>query len=1306
MPRRKRHLPSAKTNSKQRRRTKQRDNWYTNNRELSNLHTTSNESPATPGEIKASNDDQHQVDCNEIESKNMLSTSSNQNNHRSNETHNNNSDRNIELTENILPDTCEVYTPVDSNQNIVNANDSTSIPPPETTEPLASDVHQNLERSVAESFQSPVEGLLDDDDIGTLSYETEETHIQPTFITTTFLEHSNSTTINDVDFDVLKTNMNIICSSSSFISIITTTGVHKSTSTFYHFLRLLLGTYCSNFSLQSYRSVQRTIWAFMKQECLPASHLIDLRYPSSFIDETKPYNPTHCVRVLKPSEWAKLDVRTKSYFHQLVHDPPESNGPNIFKSRIFSHRKELSSLDRILFVSNNEASLIAYPTDIVQFPISSSCPNSFFSCWYSLQPITSSYHSNQNNVIEAELGPIWIVHSGTPTTSLTKHIIQTQFIQSSSENEANLLNIVNSGKVKAIDLSDFIKEKRENIHVQSIDTEFVTSLDNTFEMKHLIQEGDYCAILRSCNHISSGFTTSNQMDFCVFVARYLLRETCVRPRQEILWLRLDDKNNLLLLNCTNVTGIPELIKQSLKNQQRDEARTHVSRTGFLDNGTRYVRYPFAGYHDDFNPRSTLYPMGSVGGMYILPLAFWNRTKICPSSARIISLTPPGESTCKVINIIIEDIVTGMTSGIPSIDPDGNEIIIFLDFVCFIADYPAVSPTIDTKSHSANVPCTVCTFPRMKNLFESAYGHSTTINMRNPSHMRCTNRTLALRNTHLNSIELVNLGMREFHNDELNTTPMFNLFNQLRTNALSQIQRSTIKGSSVNSLSFDPYMAVVEAPDHCLMGVIKNAMDMYFSALSDNKLRRQVDAMVCTAIDENGLPKQASIYNTSKRSINSMTMTAVFSSFLILESIARQHIQSNQINEHVLDILTTLQTLIRNLYWWPIPSVDGPVSIPFTGVTGLQNINMECEKMVKALTIKVNTLSQLDRNLGHHMDKPNLHRLLEMCHHSIFAYGNVHNFAEMGLETVHQILKKALHGNTKPNKHITAVFHAMCADWIRRILHAFKTLSSAEGNQTRLRTLRNIAILMLGNRSRYLNILCNEHIDFLNEFQSRLNDVLKEPLLSYMIDQSHYNLPVESDFSQWILQKKITDPNVFKSNLIEQGISLLSQMCAVNSHDVVPYETASFVRLKKNELTGRNYAYNTLTYGNSIQVCASRPNLKQKLCNTSNSTESVCEELSLSYFAVHGFLHINHTERKYAIAQKLKKTSESRVYHLSTTNFQLVEMSPSVRRIAMVHNCVNCKLSTTRNRIIHDANIFSNSSYILIPRMCGFPPRLA
>ena len=116
------------------------------------------------------------------------------------------------------------------------------------------------------------------------------------------------------------------------------------------------------------------------------------------------------------------------------------------------------------------------------------------------------------------------------------------------------------------------------------------------------------------------------------------------------------------------------------------------------------------------------PNGSVSGCYFMPLSFWCRTKICPSSARIISLTPPGHSTCEVICIIVDDLIEGIVNGITAINPEGEEVFVFLDLVCLIADYPAVSPVIDTRGHMANAPCTVCTFTRQKDAFDSDYGY--------------------------------------------------------------------------------------------------------------------------------------------------------------------------------------------------------------------------------------------------------------------------------------------------------------------------------------------------------------------------------------------------------------------------------------------------------------------------------------------------------------------------------------------------------------------------------------------------------
>lgn len=71
---------------------------------------------------------------------------------------------------------------------------------------------------------------------------------------------------------------------------------------------------------------------------------------------------------------------------------------------------------------------------------------------------------------------------------------------------------------------------------------------------------------------------------------------------------------------------------------RTKASTSCS--GQLENGTPYVIYRVIFYCDDFTPSTTLYPEGSAGGCYMLPVGLPPEARRSNSSIWVISLTPP------------------------------------------------------------------------------------------------------------------------------------------------------------------------------------------------------------------------------------------------------------------------------------------------------------------------------------------------------------------------------------------------------------------------------------------------------------------------------------------------------------------------------------------------------------------------------------------------------------------------------------------------------------------------------------------
>lgn len=67
-----------------------------------------------------------------------------------------------------------------------------------------------------------------------------------------------------------------------------------------------------------------------------------------------------------------------------------------------------------------------------------------------------------------------------------------------------------------------------------------------------------------------------------------------------------------------------------------------------------------------------------------------------------------------------------------------------------------------------------------------------------------------------------------------------------------------------------------------------------------------------------------------------------------------------------------------------------------------------------------------------LDKPNLHRIIELYVHSIPAMGHVRHFSELVFEFAHHPLKRGIAISNRRNPHIQAVMHALADDWQDRL----------------------------------------------------------------------------------------------------------------------------------------------------------------------------------------------------------------------------------------------------------------------------------
>lgn len=127
-------------------------------------------------------------------------------------------------------------------------------------------------------------------------------------------------------------------------------------------------------------------------------------------------------------------------------------------------------------------------------------------------------------------------------------------------------------------------------------------------------------------------------------------------------------------------------------------------------------------------------------VHIKSLALHPQDNSFLSSIKILS--PYVHKYLEVFHFMIQDIVQATLHGITSMDSYRKQILIFMDFLCFTADYFASSPMIDVSSHAAICPFTCCTFEPKKNNCGSTYAYSKIINSRRPTYIRTSQGTLS------------------------------------------------------------------------------------------------------------------------------------------------------------------------------------------------------------------------------------------------------------------------------------------------------------------------------------------------------------------------------------------------------------------------------------------------------------------------------------------------------------------------------------------------------------------------------------
>ena len=230
-----------------------------------------------------------------------------------------------------------------------------------------------------------------------------------------------------------------------------------------------------------------------------------------------------------------------------------------------------------------------------------------------------------------------------------------------------------------------------------------------------------------------------------------------------------------------------------------------------------------------------------------------------------------------------------------------------------------------------------------------------------------------------------------------------------------------------------------APDHLLAGNAINILTTCFLLIQSPESIRRIDARLCKSLKSNLLVKQGSIYDFKNKKLYNTSISGTFSILLVAGRIFsdefgtrstthRLTLQPLSALQEAVNVLGMLEDLISRTYWYPKINVDGYKAVKnFNRGKGFDRLkelmDYSCE-YVKAC----DRLCRISEHAKKHIDKPNLHRIIELFTHSIPAMGHVRHFSELLFECAHQPLKRGVAMSNLRDPQLQSVRHVLADDW--------------------------------------------------------------------------------------------------------------------------------------------------------------------------------------------------------------------------------------------------------------------------------------
>ena len=473
-------------------------------------------------------------------------------------------------------------------------------------------------------------------------------------------------------------------------------------------------------------------------------------------------------------------------------------------------------------------------------------------------------------------------------------------------------------------------------------------------------------------------------------------------------------------------------------------------SGRLQDGRLFLRIPFLLFADDFSTMGGF--SGKSGGCYMMPLSVPTWARRGMHSVRAIGLSPPGVSSNTTLCEIVDDVVQCATTGVEVELSTGRKVVVFGELVGFLGDYPGEAHTLDVMGPTANAPCTLCTFQRASPAvddYNSRYAYTTSVHSGDPSFRRTKEKMRMIRAGNCDPEDLRSIGIRPLSEAALKKLPLHKMADALEE-ARDRIPL-TATGQRVVSPDFDPYQNTLVGPSHLFYGLSQNILEAMVRQCTPEQ-RQEVNMLFFKSLRNTGILDEGSFIHADRPKLHSMTINHTLSVLLVapwaFSSVLQrpftvQQLDKDCILDRVLRALYLFRDLVYDTKYTPSKEIDGCGEVKIVEEDNGEKRHIALRQQCVEYMKTVECLCGEAGDLRTVLDKPNLHRLLELYVHTLPRLGHVRMFDELPFEAFHQPLKRALGRSNRRDGHVYSMRSILANEWRKRVGDAARSVSSLD-----------------------------------------------------------------------------------------------------------------------------------------------------------------------------------------------------------------------------------------------------------------------